>query len=84
MGVVIVRVKNEWFEICMRDPSHPYHNKQCDMYCPNWVLCQQGEFVEVRKYLIVDADSLKKLGELEEELRKRGFKVKVKEEWRWR
>lgn len=75
MGVVDIEVGNKWFEICMREPTHPYHNKQCDRNCPHWDLCMRGEFVEARMFLIVDAGSLEELNKLADELHERGYKV---------
>ena len=74
--MAIVRIKNEWFEICMRDPNHPYHNKQCDKDCPHWDLCFQGEIIEEEMFLIVDTKSIEELNKLADELKKRGFEVK--------
>jgi len=78
--VVVIRDKNPWFEICMQNKDHPYHNKECDKGCPSYNICSLGEYIEWNKYLIVDADTEEELNKLAEELKERGFKVRIKEE----
>ncbi|WP_297437205.1 hypothetical protein [Thermococcus sp.] len=73
--MVRVRVENKWFEICLKEENHPYHNRQCDRNCPHWDLCMRGEFIEAEMVLIVDAGSLEELNKLTDELLKRGYKV---------
>ena len=76
--MVKIRVGNKWFEICMREPNHPYYNRPCDKNCPTWDLCKRGEFIDAEMVLIVDANSLEELNKLADELHERGFKVHAK------
>ena len=47
MEKIKIEVPNPYFERCMKDPNHPYHNKDCDKNCPDWPLCSRGEFIEI-------------------------------------
>ena len=80
--MVEIEVGNRWFEICMKEPNHPYHNKLCDKDCSHWDLCKRGEYIEAEMFLIVDTDSLEELNKLADELHERGYKVWAKIEER--
>ncbi|RLG51052.1 MAG: hypothetical protein DRO00_07840 [Thermoproteota archaeon] len=74
--------KNPFFEICLKDPKHPFHDKapQTCKDCPDYDLCSKGELIDVDFHLVVDHKNIERLQELAKELKNRGFTVKLREE----
>ena len=81
--MVRIKVENSRYEACMKYDDHPHKDLPCSKDCPDWHECQLGEFVMADAYLVIDADSIKELLEIQRKLLEQGYKVRIDVRERW-